>query len=424
VDKTIKPRTSAEASIPGLVTMLQSKWDVLMLEIHTLKQNLSTTRKELSQALYQHEAACRVIARLLKERNKAREELAHLKGIRDSDENPEESGIGESLKKRFDELSEALATARASRKIPNDWTTDKNLVKLKETFSSTLHTNSITCLDISLSKSYILTGGKDFKVQFFDIERRSSIGIFTHLNKITAVNFIEPTLNAITCSSDGVAKVWEVQEVQPNLKAKTLHSFNTHTGSITSCAIHPDKKHCLFFSKDGSWSLHNFMEGGMLETVNVRDNVPIYSGALHPDGLMIGTGLKNGTVVLWDIRSQQSSHNLEVHNVPIKEIGFSGKGYQMLTLGKGKSEVNLWDLRKLGAEEPLSIESAQEVKGAVFDTFGVCFGMYGSIVEVYKAKDLNKVASIGEGEFTAMKFGIKNSSIAAGTADGTLKLFS
>ena len=61
---------------------LQNEWDALVLETYTLRQRYNSTRQELSYALYAQDAANRVVARLIKERDAAREyvirRLVHL----------------------------------------------------------------------------------------------------------------------------------------------------------------------------------------------------------------------------------------------------------------------------------------------------------------------------------------------------------
>ncbi|KAI6953979.1 hypothetical protein KC329_g18904, partial [Hortaea werneckii] len=73
-----KPRPPQLTSIPALLSTFQNEWDALILETFQLKQQLAETRQELSTALYYNDSAQRVIARLQKERDEARDALSRV----------------------------------------------------------------------------------------------------------------------------------------------------------------------------------------------------------------------------------------------------------------------------------------------------------------------------------------------------------
>ena len=76
--RVVRPRPPTHTSIPSLLSVFQNEWDAIVLETYQLKQQLAQTRQELSTALYQHDAAVRVIARVTKERDEARDALSKL----------------------------------------------------------------------------------------------------------------------------------------------------------------------------------------------------------------------------------------------------------------------------------------------------------------------------------------------------------
>jgi pre-mRNA-processing factor 19 len=76
--RVVRPRPPNFTSLPSLLKAFQDEWDALVLETYNTREQLARTREELATALYQHDAAVRVIARLTKERDEARDALSRL----------------------------------------------------------------------------------------------------------------------------------------------------------------------------------------------------------------------------------------------------------------------------------------------------------------------------------------------------------
>ncbi|AQK65170.1 Pre-mRNA-processing factor 19 homolog 2 [Zea mays] len=228
----VKPRPLQAASIPGLLGIFQNEWDALMLSNFALEQQLHTARQELSHALYQHDAACRVIARLKKERDDARALLAQAErqipasvagaapaAVVSNGKRVIEDEIGPDGKKirpginpvMIDELTECnamLSAQRKKRQVPPTLAPIDALERYTQISSHPLHkTNKpgILSMDIHPSKDIVATGGIDTNAVIFD---RSSGQILCtlagHSKKITTLKFIPRDQLFVTGSADKI----------------------------------------------------------------------------------------------------------------------------------------------------------------------------------------------------------------------------
>ncbi|VDP92027.1 unnamed protein product [Echinostoma caproni] len=184
----VRPKPPSATSIPAILKTLQDEWDAVMLQSFTLRQQLQTARQELSHALYQHDAACRVIARLTKEVTAAREALATLKpqaGI------TEEIGVDDSVIALLQERAIQLTAERKRRgkTVPEGLTKSRTISEFQQLASHVgLHSASmpgILSLDISkASPDRVVSGGNDKNAVVFNLasaQVRPRISYFDNL---------------------------------------------------------------------------------------------------------------------------------------------------------------------------------------------------------------------------------------------------
>lgn len=135
--RQFKPRPPQLTSIPALLSTFQNEWDALILETFQLKQQLSETRQELSTALYYNDSAQRVIARLQKERDEARDALSRVtvtsasNGVAHSNGDAMQvdgQGLPEETVAKVDETQQKLSATRRKRPVPEDWATGETIV--------------------------------------------------------------------------------------------------------------------------------------------------------------------------------------------------------------------------------------------------------------------------------------------------------
>lgn len=394
VSKVAKPRQSSNMSVPGLLSTLQNEWDELILESFTLKQSLDNALLELSQALYQHDAACRVIARLMKERDDARAEIAYMSSIippgggsssssssssshmdvsssaSDNVLSMVEEGLEKAVLDEITAKSESLLASRKKRATPAELCSKESFKNGTSTVQSLAphKTDKPAIYSAALSadstSARVITGGADRDAVVSDYHSGRVIHKLSgHSKKVTSVAYhVDPTADIqFTGSADKLIKVWK--------SGSEVLNFNVHSGEVSSISVHPTGNYITSMSHDGSWTILDVSghqsrllrkvspreAGASLQFTDIdgnqvtRSSHALLCGRFHPDGILLSTGSADAAQGLqfWDIRAaeQKSVLQLKDHNSSVFDISFCENGYLLASAG-GDGTVKVWDLRK------------------------------------------------------------------------------
>jgi len=421
-----------------MLQLFQNEWDALMLETYTLKQHLETVRQELAHALYQHDAACRVIARLIKERDTAKSTLANFQGQvpeptrRDTAadqvamEIESANVISDATKDKLTQKSQTLSRERKKRQISPDLASEEAIKDYTVQSSDTgLHKTSppgIACLDLHPTKDLVLTGGLDSDISLFNTQTRKLVAkISGHTKRVNDVAF-HPTEDLVfSCSQDRTVRVWRSAGDNHYTLA---HNINrAHSDEVVGVSLHATGDYLASASNDRSWAFHDIRAGTTLtRTTDPSIKVGFSSISFHPDGLILGTGTKDNLVRIWDIKAQANVATFEGHTAPVEGLSFSENGYHLATAG-GDS-VKLWDLRKLTNFHNIPLSG--EVTSVSFDVSGLYLIVaHGSSVSIFGGKSFLPIKTFTDNNarVTDAKFGPNAHTFATTSLDRSLKLY-
>jgi len=374
----------------------QQEWDETVLETFNLRQQLDTTRKELALSLYQHDAACRVIARLMKEKEEALTLLQSFKlsainnhpynngnGSVPSNNNVEsdtvanaeessmdvstaasaepvveapavELGVSEPVIAELNIMCKTLSSVRKQRKPSDKVLSKEDMAQIEEKTSFVPQSGGVQA--VAVHEQFVLSGGLDHTAKLSNLTNGQVIAsLVGHRGTVNTVAFGPAHTQAVTAapviitgSADHTVKLWRATN-PTDMQYTSTFTYTNHTSPVVGVTVHPTANYFVSVQEDsGVWHFVDLVRGAPLKLIgNVQDASVHYSAAcFHPDGLILGLGTKQGVFKIWDVREQKNVANLSDHTGAIQSVAFSENGYLAAT-GSDDGSVKIWDLRKL-----------------------------------------------------------------------------
>lgn len=447
--KLIPPRPNA-TSMPAILAGLQREYDAVILELFDTRGALEETRQELSQALYQNDAAVRVVARLATERDAARQELQQWQASGGN------GGSSSTVKAAPTVIASATTATTATTAIADEPNTKKRRLEEAQDLPlqndipatdldtmvavwETLHTDrkarqkqaaaaapspetlaswtestkslhKTSCKGILATanhENYLVTAGKDKQVVLYDCEKQVVAHTVATGKGVCTVDV--SAAHFASGSKEGKVTVYAVAD------AAIVGLYEADKG-VVDVRLHPDGVHVCIATEDGKLAVCLIgSEGVSPVAMFTSDTATSYqAGALHHDGLIYVAGTATGNVLVWDFRSKTLAATLKEGDADdaVVDIEFSSNGYH-LAVAYSSGIVRVWDLRK--QKVLATLNESEDGKLSTVDA--VCFDVSGKYL-AYGGTGGTRITTVKEWGITASM----NGKLVTGLAWGPLTL--
>ncbi|HEY9619187.1 MAG TPA: NB-ARC domain-containing protein, partial [Crinalium sp.] len=252
------------------------------------------------------------------------------------------------------------------------------------------HTGWVWSVAFSPDGKTLASSSSDSSVRLWDVESGSCLQVLTdHKGCVWSVSFSADGQQLASCSDDKTVRVW-------NLQGQCLRVLKGHTQSVYAVHFAPDQQTLASSSNDTTiriWDVSNgnclsVLEGhtsgvrcvryspdGQLLASGCRDgSIRLWSGylsrdrpskpsiinssakllhghadfvwdiAFSPDGRLLASGGRDGTLRLWNVQDGQSIDVLEGHKHDIYGLAISADSQLLVSTGEDQT-VRLWHLQ-------------------------------------------------------------------------------
>jgi pre-mRNA-processing factor 19 len=282
---------------------------------------------------FRYDAACRVIARVTKERDDAlalvqgaesrfRSSAAAGSSAMEVDGGSAYPGISMEIKTKISEIGVELLQQRKRKVVPEGLAAPETLSSFKAgkgaaadkekspmvrspphltlTLSSPPHTHALLTLllmqvCLAIGAAGLTVGSESGTVSTFN----PSTGSFTssikqaHDGHVTCI--AQSPIGVMSGGSDGCVKLWTAGACK--------HTFRDLGGAVVGVSVHPCGDYAAAAGESGCWAFYDLAYGTCRQVF--AQNAPLSTGVFHPDGLIFATAEKGDSLQLWDLKSER-----------------------------------------------------------------------------------------------------------------------